>query len=132
VTRQGWIPAFAGMTMMVVAGTAHAQTKLEVSYFPGPTTAQLYAGIEKGFFAKEGLSVNPDPTAGSVAQITAILDGKYDLAFGGLDDVIGYDVGQGEVPVKVKPDLFAFMGTDTGSLYVTTAPEVSASQATPV
>ncbi len=115
--------------MLVTSIAAQAQTKIEVSYFPGPTTAQLYAGIEKGYFAKEGIAVNPDPTNGSVAQITAILDDKYQIGFGGLDDVIGYDVGQGEVPVKGKPDLFAFMGTDTGSLYVTTAPEVKTIEA---
>jgi ABC-type nitrate/sulfonate/bicarbonate transport system substrate-binding protein len=109
---------------MLLANSAQAQTTIEVSYFPGPTTAQIYAGIEHGFFAKEGIAVHPDPTNGSVAQITAMLDDKYQIGFGGLDDVIGYDVGQGEVPVKAKPDLFAFMGTDTGSLFVTTAPEV--------
>ncbi|HLI22920.1 MAG TPA: ABC transporter substrate-binding protein [Stellaceae bacterium] len=101
-----------------------AQTKIAVSYFPGPGTGPVFAGIENGTFAKEGVSVDPESTNGSVAQITAMLDDKYQVAFGGLDDVIGYDAGQGEVPVKVKPDLFAFMGTDSGSLHLVTAPDV--------
>ncbi len=106
-------------------GPALAQTKIAVSYFPGPGTGPVFAGIANGTFAKEGVSVDPESTAGSVAQITAMLDDKYQIAFGGLDDVIGYDVGQGEVPVKVAtPDLFAFMGTDSGSLHVVTAPDV--------
>jgi ABC-type nitrate/sulfonate/bicarbonate transport system substrate-binding protein len=103
---------------------AAAQTKIAVSYFPGPGIGPVFAGIENGAFAKEGLAIDAESTNGSVAQITAMLDDKYQVAFGGLDDVIGYDVGQGEVPVKVKPDLFAFMGTDSGSLHLVTAPEV--------
>lgn len=106
------------------AGMASAQTKIAVSYFPGPGTGPVFAGIENGNFAKQGVAVDPESTNGSVAQITAMLDDKYQIAFGGLDDVIGYDVGQGEVPVKVKPDLFAFMGTDSGSLHLVTAPDV--------
>lgn len=108
------------------AGAVQAQTKIAVSYFPGPGTGPVFAGIENGTFAKQGVSVDPELTAGSVAQITAMLDDKYQVAFGGLDDVIGYDVGQGEVPIKVKADLFAFMGTDSGSLHLVTAPDVKA------
>lgn len=111
------------------AGLCQAQTKIAVSYFPGPGTGPVFAGIERGTFAKEGLSVDPESTNGSVAQITAMLDDKYQVAFGGLDDVSGYDVGQGEVPIKVKADLFAFMGTDSGSLHLVTAPEVKTVEA---
>lgn len=123
--RTNGIFAAAFALLALGGGTAVAQIKIAVSYFPGPGTGPVFAGIENGTFAKQGVSVDPESTAGSVAQITAMLDDKYQIAFGGLDDVIGYDVGQGEVPVKVaKPDLFAFMGTDSGSLHVVTAPDV--------
>jgi ABC-type nitrate/sulfonate/bicarbonate transport system substrate-binding protein len=119
----------AGLALALGATTGEAQTEIAVSYFPGPATGPVFAGIERNTFAKEGLVVDLESTAGSVAQITAILADKYQIAFGGLDDVIGYDVGQGEVPVEGKPDLFAFMGTDSGSLHLVTAPEVKTVEA---
>jgi ABC-type nitrate/sulfonate/bicarbonate transport system substrate-binding protein len=112
------------LVMALGAGATQAQTKIAVSYFPGPGSGAVFAGIERGFFAQQGLAVSADPTNGSVAQITAMLDDKYQVAFGGLDDVIGYDVGQGEVPIDKKADLFAFMGTDSGPLHLVTAPDV--------
>lgn len=120
------IGVFAAALALLAVGAlpSAAQTKIAVSYFPGPGTGPVFAGIENGNFTKEGVSVAAESTNGSVAQITAMLDDKYQVAFGGLDDVIGYDVGQGEMPVKVKPDLFAFMGTDSGSLHLVTAPDV--------
>lgn len=116
--------AIAVAVLATGTGLGQAQTNIAVSYFPGPGTGPVFAGIERGTFAKEGVSVDPEPTAGSVAQITAMLADKYQVAFGGLDDVIGYDVGQGEVPIKDKADLFAFMGTDSGALHLVTAPDV--------
>lgn len=112
-----------GLLAMVLP--ACAETKIAVTYFPGTGAGPIFAGIDQGFFGKESLAVTAEPTNGSVAQITAILDDRYQIGFGGLDDVIGYDAGQGEVPIKQKPDLFAFMGTDSGSLHLVTAPDVT-------
>ena len=114
----------AVLASMFFGGIAGAQTPIAISYFPGSGAGPIFAGIEQGFFAKEGLAVTAEATSGSVAQITAMLDDRYQIGFGGLDDVIAYDVGQGEVPVKHKADLFAFMGTDSGSLHLVTAPDV--------
>jgi ABC-type nitrate/sulfonate/bicarbonate transport system substrate-binding protein len=57
-------------------------------------------------------------------QITGMMEGKYDLGLTALDNVIAYDAGQGEAPLKEKADLFAFMGGEGGSLHLITAPEV--------
>lgn len=123
-------PCSAALALLALGATASsAQTKIAVSYFPGPAVGPVFAGIESGAFAKAGIAVDAESTAGSVAQITAMLSDKYQIAFGGLDDVIGYDVGQGEVPISQKPDLFAVMGTDSGSLHLVTAPEVTTVEA---
>jgi ABC-type nitrate/sulfonate/bicarbonate transport system substrate-binding protein len=122
---KGWCRAFClAIGLLAMMLPAHAETRIAVTYFPGTGAGPIFAGIDQGFFAKEGLAVTAEPTNGSVAQITAILDDRYQIGFGGLDDVIGYDVGQGEVPIKLKADLFAFMGTDSGSLHLVTAPDV--------
>src|ERR1700751_2258153 len=110
------------MAMLAARFPAHAATSIAVTYFPGTGAGPIFAGIDQGFFAKEGIAVTAEPTDGSVAQITAILDDRYQIGFGGLDDVIGYDAGQGEVPIKQKADLFAFMGTDSGSRPLFTPP----------
>jgi ABC-type nitrate/sulfonate/bicarbonate transport system substrate-binding protein len=104
---------------------ARAATNIAISYFPGTGAGPIFAGIDQDFFAREGLAVTAESTNGSVAQISAILGNRYQIGFGGLDDVIAYDAGQGEVPIQQKADLFAFMGTDSGSLHVVTAPDVA-------
>lgn len=116
------------LTIVAAAGfwaaLANAAEPLAVSYFPGPSMGPLFAGIENGAFAKEGLAITAESTSGSVAQITAMLDGKYQIAFSGLDDAIAYDVGEGEVPIAGSADLIAIMGTDSGALHLVGAPEV--------
>ena len=76
-----------------------------MTYFPGTGAGPIFAGIDQGFFAKEDLAVSAEPTNGSVAQITAILDDRYQIGFGGLDDVIAYDAGQGEVDPATRRSL---------------------------
>jgi ABC-type nitrate/sulfonate/bicarbonate transport system substrate-binding protein len=110
--------------VMLLTASAQAQTKLEVSHFPGGGTWPIYAANAEGYFAAEKLEIHLDPITGSVAQITGMMDGKYDLGLTALDNVIAYDAGQGEAPLKEKADLFAFMGGEGGSLHLITAPEV--------
>ncbi len=115
------------LAALAFAPAAHAQAPalktLEVSHFPGAIW-QLLAGMDQGFFAKEGLAIHLDPVNGSVMQINGMMDGKYDLGLTALDNIIAYDAGQGEVPLKEAPDLIAFMGGEGGSLHVIGAPEI--------
>jgi ABC-type nitrate/sulfonate/bicarbonate transport system substrate-binding protein len=113
------------LVLALAAADARADETLTVNYFPGPTLGPVFAGIERGAFAKEGLSVTAEPTQGSVAQMTALLTGKCQIAFGGLDDAVAYDVGEGEVPIAARADAIAIMGTDSGSLHLVTAADVT-------
>lgn len=113
----------AAILVGLVSGPAVAETKLEVSHFPGSVWPVL-AGIDQGYFAAEGLTIHLVPITSSVAQLTGMMDGKFDLGLTALDNVIAYDAGQGEAALKEKADLFAFMGGDGGSLHLMTAPEV--------
>jgi ABC-type nitrate/sulfonate/bicarbonate transport system substrate-binding protein len=123
---RGWYLAFGlALSLLTAALPARAETAIAVTYFPGTGAGPIFAGIDQGFFAKEDVAVTAESTDGSVAQITAILANRYQIGFGGLDDVIAYDAGQGEVPIQQKADLFAFMGTDSGALHVVTAPDVT-------
>lgn len=110
--------------LSLAAVPALAQTKLEVSHFPGGGTWPIYAGNAQGYFAKEKLDIHLDPVTGSVAQIKAMMAGTYGIGLTALDNVIAYEAGQGETALDQKPDLFAFMGGDAGSLHLMTAPAV--------
>ena len=118
----GAIAAIAGA--LFLAATAQAQTKLELSHFPGGGTWPILAAQAQGYLADEKLEVHLNPITSSVAQITDTMAGKYDLGMTALDNVIAYDSGQGETPLKEKADLFAFMGGEGGSLHLITAPAI--------
>ena len=53
-------------------------------------------------------------TPSSGFLVASVLDGKSDIAFAAIDNVIAYQEGQGEAKVADNPDLFAFMGGDGG------------------
>lgn len=111
---------------MLALGSAGAQAEstLEVTHFPGGGTWPIYAGLENGYFAKAGIAIHFDPITSSVAQITGMMAGKYDLGMTAFDNVLAYDAGQTETKLTSKADLVAFLGGEGGSLHLITAPEV--------
>ncbi|HEY1506636.1 MAG TPA: ABC transporter substrate-binding protein [Stellaceae bacterium] len=106
-----------------LAQTNGAQTKLEVSHFPGANWV-LLIGQNEGFFAREKLDVHLDPVRGSVEQINGTMAGKYDLGLTALDNVIAYDAGQGAAEVQQPTDLFAFMGGEQLALKFIASPDI--------
>ena len=108
---------------MLATMPALAQTKLEVSHFPGASWV-LLIGQSEGFFAREKLDVHLDPVRGSVEQINGMMSGKYDLGLTALDNIIGYDAGQGSSEVQQPTDLFAFMGGEQLALQFIAAPGI--------
>ena len=116
--------------LMLCAGLVRAAepVRLEVIVFPGGFNWPIWAAQETGAFAREGLDVHLTPTPGSVFQLTGVIDGKFDIAVTAIDNIIAYDVGQGEAKTQNKPDLVAIMGGDNGFLHLVTVPEVTALQ----
>lgn len=107
-----------------IAQTSGAQTKLEVSHFPGANWV-LLIGQSEGFFARAKLDVHLDAVHGSVEQITNTMNGKYDLGLTALDNVIAYDAGQGNPQVQQPTDLFAFMGGEELAMKLIAAPGIT-------
>lgn len=62
------------------AGSATA-TKVSVGVIPIVDVAPLYLGIQKGFFAKQGLEVTPRPAQGGAAVVPAVLSGENQIGF---------------------------------------------------
>jgi ABC-type nitrate/sulfonate/bicarbonate transport system substrate-binding protein len=76
-------------------------------------------------FAREGLSVELLSTTGSVAQLTGLAAGEFDIAITAFDNVVAYVEGQGEAPISAQPEFFAFMGSDDSFLALVARPEIS-------
>jgi ABC-type nitrate/sulfonate/bicarbonate transport system substrate-binding protein len=97
---------------------------VRVNVFPGGFNWGLYAGQDKGFFAKHGVSVLVQNTASSVSQMTDLASGKFDIAMTAADNIVAYAEGQGEAPIGPQPEFFAFMGSDSGFLNLVALPDV--------
>ena len=97
---------------------------LTVNVFPGGFNWAIYVAQERGLFAKNGIRVTVQDTPGSVAQMTGLAQGKFDIAMTAVDNIVAYVEGQGEAPIGPQPEFFAFMGSDTSFLSLVTAPGV--------
>ncbi|ARP99742.1 ABC transporter substrate-binding protein [Pseudorhodoplanes sinuspersici] len=98
---------------------------LELVVFPGGFNWPLFVANEKGFFAGNGVAVNITPTPDSKFQLVGLIEGRFDIALTAIDNVIAYSEGQGTAKTEHKPDIFAFMGSDSGFLRLVSVPEVT-------
>ena len=96
---------------------------VNVIVFPGGFNWPIWVAQAKGLFAQNGIDAALTLTPNSVFQLTGLIEGKFDIAMTGIDNLIAYREGQGEVPVE-GADLFAFMGSDNAFLRLVTVPEV--------
>jgi ABC-type nitrate/sulfonate/bicarbonate transport system substrate-binding protein len=109
---------------LVTSGTRDGLSGVRVNVFPGGFNWGVYIGIDKGFFARHGLAVTVEETPNSVAQMTGLSQGSFEIAMTAVDNIVAYVEGQGEAPIGAQPDFSAFMGSDSGFLSLVTVPEV--------
>jgi ABC-type nitrate/sulfonate/bicarbonate transport system substrate-binding protein len=108
-----------------LCATANAQTQtLEVIVFAGNSAMPLYVAQDKGYFAREGLTVNVHPTPSSEFQMTGLIAGKFHIAGTALDNLIAYQEGQGTAKVDRAPDLVAFLGGSSIELALMAQPSI--------
>jgi len=105
---------------------AQGPSEVTVNVFPGGFNWGIYVAQERGLFEKNGIRVTVQATPGSVAQMTGLAEGKFDIAMTAVDNIVAYVEGQGEAPIGPQPEFFAFMGSDTGFLSLVTASDVKA------
>ena len=122
------VVAGIALALMGVTGAAQGQapalTPLRVLAFDGGWNLPIWAGQRNGLFEAQGLRVELAYTPSSGFLVKSVLDGKSDLAFAAIDNVIAYQEGQGEASVPDNPDLFAFMGGDGGFISIVASPAV--------
>jgi ABC-type nitrate/sulfonate/bicarbonate transport system substrate-binding protein len=113
-----------------IGATAHAQPApplrmINVIGFAGGFNLPTFVAQRQGFFAKHGVEINLRYTPNSVYLMTGLIEGRFDLTTSAvIDNLVAYQEGQGEAPVKVAPDLVAFMGFDNAFLSLVAVPEV--------
>jgi len=62
-------------------------------------TAPFLVALYKGYYREEGLDVSIDVGNGSVASITRVASGAYDLGFGDVSSLIEFDAQQPGAPL---------------------------------
>ena len=112
--------------MSVAGASAKAQDSPEVTVnvFPGGFNWPSFVAQEKGFFQRNGIRVALQATPNSVAQMTGLAEGKFDIAITAVDNIVAYVEGQGEAPIGPQPEFFAFMGSDSGFLSLVVGPGI--------
>jgi ABC-type nitrate/sulfonate/bicarbonate transport system substrate-binding protein len=126
------IRLFAMLTLALFGFSASAQpsppaavVQLRVLAFDGGWNLPIWIAQRNGLFEAQGLNVQLAYTPSSGFLITSLLDGKVDLAFATIDNVVAYQEGQGEAKIGADPDLFAFMGGDGGFFSLVAAPSIN-------
>jgi ABC-type nitrate/sulfonate/bicarbonate transport system substrate-binding protein len=97
---------------------------LRVVSFDGGWNLPVWAAQRQGFFEANGVSVQISYTPSSAFLVTALLDGRFDLALALIDNLVAYQEGQGEAKIADHPDMVAFMGADGGFLSIVARPGI--------
>ena len=92
--------------------------------FGGGYALPAWVAQRQGFFAKHDIVVNITYTPDSVYMMTNLIEGTYDVAVTAVDNLVAYQEGQGEAPVKAAVDLVAFMGIDHSFQNLIAAPDI--------
>lgn len=121
-TRIALLFALAGALDAPVG--AQEAREVTVNVFPGGFNWPSFVGQEKGFFERNGIRVTLQATPNSVAQMTGLAEGKFDIAITAVDNIVAYVEGQGEAPIGPQPQFFAFMGSDSGFLSLVASPDI--------
>ena len=109
---------------IVAAAAGWAQTKIDVVAFEGATNLPLWIAIDRGFFAKEGLTVTLASTKGAIPQMQDTMAGKYQIASTAMDNLAGFAEGQSGVEPPPGFDIVALAGVHSGTNYVIARPEI--------
>ena len=116
--------------LIVLAGITSASARAQdppevaVNVFPGGFNWPSFVAQEKAFFEHNGIRVILQATPNSVAQMTGLAEGKFDIAVTAVDNIVAYVEGQGQAPIGPQPEFFAFMGSDSGFLSLVADPDI--------
>ena len=102
--------------MMIAPAQVPKPYEITVNIFPGGFNWPSYVAEDKGFFGDQGIHVTLQGTTGSVAQMTGLSQGSFDIAMTAIDNIIAYVEGEGEASIGPQPDFVAVIGSDNSFL----------------
>lgn len=97
---------------------------INIIAFPGAPNLPVFAALEHGFFAQEGLNVSIATTPSSVNQFEKFHAGEFDLAFTAFDNIVAYQEGQGAAKLNGPTDFRVIMGATQVELSAIVAPAI--------
>jgi NitT/TauT family transport system substrate-binding protein len=95
-------------------GSAKGPRTLKVGVLPIADVAPLYLGMQKGFFAREGLKIEPQPAQGGAAIVPKLVSGEAQIGFSNaISLIIAASKG---LPVRIISQ--GDQGGDSSGLFV--------------
>lgn len=89
----------AGLAAPAVLAQSLTKLKFTLDFRVTGQTAPFFVAQSKGYYKDEGLDVAIDVGNGSVASITRVASGAYDLGFGDISALIEFNAAQAGAPV---------------------------------
>lgn len=99
-------------------------SEVRVIAFPGAPNLPVFAALERGYFAEEGVDVVLTTTPSSVFQMEKFNEGTFDIAFTAFDNIVAYHEGMGAVPLSNASDFRVIMGATQIELSAVVAPGI--------
>lgn len=87
------LPTFA--TVATAQAGKPLPLKFTLDFRISGQTAPFFVALHKGYYAQEGLAPSFDVGSGSVAAITRVASGAYDMGFGDLSALMEFQATQG-------------------------------------
>jgi ABC-type nitrate/sulfonate/bicarbonate transport system substrate-binding protein len=110
---------------LLAAVSAASAAEIRMMTFGGATNLPVWVAMEKGLFDKEGVKLTYAQTNGSVEQIKAFYEGKFDIISTAFDNIVAYAEGQSDIPLPGPYDMVAFMGVHGGMNSVMTPADIN-------
>jgi NitT/TauT family transport system substrate-binding protein len=102
--RFNWV----GVALLLASMSCAAADSVvfQLDWLPGGDKAAVYLGVQKGYFADEGIEVAIKPGRGSSDAITKIGTGSADLGTGGIGALM-MAAAEGGAPVKAVMSIYS-------------------------
>eukprot|EP01034_Spumella_vulgaris_P007795 gene7795-9934_t len=103
--RRLFLSTSVASSISLAAPWVHAQgpltpLKFTLDFRVTSQTSPFFLALAKGYYKDEGLDVSIDVGAGSVASITRVASGAYDLGLGDISSLTEFHAQNPDTPVQ--------------------------------